>query len=190
MHQLFRVQEERSQYIRICVLRDDVYDILQRIRGADGLVFGSPIYFGNITGQMLCFLERLMYPLISYEKEFKALTVKRMPTAFIYTMNVTEDECNRYHYPNIWTPLERNIEVVFSRPERICAYNTYQFDNYSRYRAEAFSESMKARHRDLVFPEELNNAYLAGKRMAKAASTGEIDSRSREIIIEDYLKNH
>ena len=156
----------------VCALRDDVYDILQRLRGADGLVFGSPVYFGNITGQLLCFVERLLYPLISYEKDFKILTKKRMPTAFIYTMNMTEEQCNMYHYPAIWAPLEDNIGVVFSRPERVCAYNTYQFDNYSKYKSAAFNESEKARHRDLEFPKELQDAYEAGKRMADEAATG------------------
>ena len=33
---------------------------------ADGLVLGSPIYFGEVTGQMRAFLERLSFPWLSY----------------------------------------------------------------------------------------------------------------------------
>ncbi|MCR5018388.1 MAG: NAD(P)H-dependent oxidoreductase [Bacteroidales bacterium] len=36
--------------------------ILEEIALADGLVLGSPIYFGDVTGQMRTFLERLCFP--------------------------------------------------------------------------------------------------------------------------------
>ena len=45
-----------------CAINDDIYEILEKISQADGLIFGSPIYFSNITGQLLAFLERLLFP--------------------------------------------------------------------------------------------------------------------------------
>ena len=33
-----------------CVFEDDVPELLSRMREADGIVFGSPVYIDNVTG--------------------------------------------------------------------------------------------------------------------------------------------
>jgi multimeric flavodoxin WrbA len=43
----------------ICVNEDDVPSILARMREADAIVFGSPVYIDNISGQMKVFFDRL-----------------------------------------------------------------------------------------------------------------------------------
>lgn len=43
----------------ICVNDDDVHTLLTRMQEADGIVFGSPVYIDNITGQMKVFFDRL-----------------------------------------------------------------------------------------------------------------------------------
>ncbi|WP_052410227.1 NAD(P)H-dependent oxidoreductase [Paenibacillus durus] len=40
--------------------------VLQEILESDALLLGSPIYFGNVTGEMRSFLERLLFPNLSY----------------------------------------------------------------------------------------------------------------------------
>jgi multimeric flavodoxin WrbA len=42
-----------------CVFDDDVPELLSRMREADGIVFGSPVYIDNVTGQMKIFFDRL-----------------------------------------------------------------------------------------------------------------------------------
>jgi multimeric flavodoxin WrbA len=39
-----------------CAVKDDIHEVLEKISQADGLIFGSPVYFGNITGQLLSFI--------------------------------------------------------------------------------------------------------------------------------------
>ena len=41
-----------------CVLEDDLAEVLAAIKGADLLVLASPVYFGDIIGQMKCFFDR------------------------------------------------------------------------------------------------------------------------------------
>jgi multimeric flavodoxin WrbA len=36
----------------VCKFKDALTPILEEIAGADGLVLGSPVYFGDITAQM------------------------------------------------------------------------------------------------------------------------------------------
>jgi multimeric flavodoxin WrbA len=42
-----------------CVVADDLRDVLRAVRDADVLVMTSPIYFGQITGQLKCFIDRM-----------------------------------------------------------------------------------------------------------------------------------
>jgi multimeric flavodoxin WrbA len=42
-----------------CVHDDDVAGIIARMKEADGIVLGSPVYVDNVTGQMKIFIDRL-----------------------------------------------------------------------------------------------------------------------------------
>ena len=41
-----------------CAIYDDMQDITQKLGEADGLILGSPVYFGNVTSQMKIFMDR------------------------------------------------------------------------------------------------------------------------------------
>jgi len=43
----------------ICVNDDDMPSLLARMREADAIVFGSPVYIDNVSGQMKVFFDRL-----------------------------------------------------------------------------------------------------------------------------------
>lgn len=47
----------------VCVIRDAMMDLCEKIRDCDALVLASPVYFHHATAQMKLFLDRL-YPLI------------------------------------------------------------------------------------------------------------------------------
>jgi multimeric flavodoxin WrbA len=47
-----------------CKLEDDLVELFDELASADGVVFGSPIYFGQFTGQMRLFIDRC-YSLIN-----------------------------------------------------------------------------------------------------------------------------
>ncbi len=42
----------------ICVLKDGLTAVLEDVRQADVIVFASPVYFGDVTGQMKTFIDR------------------------------------------------------------------------------------------------------------------------------------
>ena len=65
-----------------CVIADDATPLLAKVRHADVLVFGSPIYFGTVNGQMKMFLDRL-YALFG-GGTFDALRGRRLALAFAY----------------------------------------------------------------------------------------------------------
>ena len=74
----------------VCKFKDALTPILEEIAGADGLVLGSPIYFGGVTGQMRTFLERLAFPWLSYN-DYSLTAPKKMPVLLIETMNGTPE---------------------------------------------------------------------------------------------------
>ncbi|MBR0035377.1 MAG: flavodoxin family protein, partial [Synergistaceae bacterium] len=90
-------------------------------------------------------------------------------SAVIYTMNCPEDFAGEIHYPELLAPNAQAMGMILGDCETLCAYNTYQFTDYSRYDAGMFSEAVKAEHREKVFPEDLKKAYELGKRLAEKA---------------------
>ena len=43
----------------VCVNDDDVPSVVERMKEADGIVFASPVYIDNVSGQMKIFFDRL-----------------------------------------------------------------------------------------------------------------------------------
>ncbi len=50
-----------------CVMKDGMTEVLKRIISSDVLLLGSPVYLGNITGEMKSFIERLIFVNLSYD---------------------------------------------------------------------------------------------------------------------------
>ena len=146
----------------VCKFKDALIPILEEIAQADGLVLGSPIYFGQITGQMQAFLGRLSFPWLSYN-DYSMTAPKKMPVVLMETMNGLPDNNNSQGYG----PMEYCITSALGEPEHINAYNTYQVKNYDRFELAAFSESAKRQYRDEHWEQDLQKAYDAGKRMAE-----------------------
>lgn len=44
-----------------CVINDEVNDTIQKMKNADGIVVGSPVYYASMAGTLKCFLDRAFY---------------------------------------------------------------------------------------------------------------------------------
>lgn len=53
-----------------CVFNDPVNECAPKLEAADGLVIGSPVYYGSPNGTLLAFLDRLFYS-TSFSKQMK-----------------------------------------------------------------------------------------------------------------------
>ena len=146
----------------ICRFKAALTPILEEIAQADGLVLGSPIYFGEVTGQMRTFLERLAFPWLSYN-DYSMTAPKRIPVVFIETLNGLPDRNNS----NGLGTMEWCIASALGEPERIVAYNTTQVAKYENYELGSFSEEAKHAWRDAHWEEDLQKAFDAGKQMAE-----------------------
>lgn len=151
-----------------CALKDDLAPVMEEILQADALVFGSPVYYRNITGQMHAFYERLLFPYTVYSRTRRDVQAKKIPTAFLYTMNVKEDEYLRDHYDQYLGLWEKFIGRTFGVvPLSLCAFDTYQFDDYAKYVSDYFNEAEKRSYREAHFAEDLARAEEAGRQLMK-----------------------
>ena len=146
----------------VCKFKDALTPVLEDIAQADGLVLGSPIYFGDVTGQMRTFLERLAFPWLSYN-DYSMTAPKQMPVVLVETMNGTPERNNSQGYGS----MEYCIKAALGDFKRLIAYNTYQVKNYDRYELAGFSEETKRQWRDEHWEQDLQHAFDEGRKMAE-----------------------
>ncbi|UZW13540.1 flavodoxin family protein [Clostridium pasteurianum] len=152
-----------------CNLNDDLTPILEKAKKADGIILGSPIYLQGITGVMKSFLERLIFPYLKYDKNHSSIFGREIPTGFIYTMNVTNDQMKKFDYNGNLKFIEEDMERIFGMFESLAVNDTYQFNDYSKYVVTAFDEEKKAKVRREQFPIDCQKAFDMGVRFATNA---------------------
>jgi multimeric flavodoxin WrbA len=148
------------------VVKDDLTNIFKKVEGADGLVFGSPIYLGSITGEMQSFLERLVFPYLTYTDPPETLFTKKIRTGFIYTMGLPEQMVKEVGYEHNFANTARFLGRIFGASETLMCFDTYQFKEYSKYVATRFDPEAKLKRRQEVFPKDCQKALEMGKRLA------------------------
>ena len=78
-----------------CAIKDDLTKVLEKIKKADVLILGSPIYYGTVTGEMSSFLERLLFPHMDSGPD-SSLFQGNLKAGFIYTMGMPRDRFDKY----------------------------------------------------------------------------------------------
>jgi len=150
-----------------CAVRDELTSVLNKIEECDAMILGSPIYIGNVTGEMRSFLERLVFPYLTYTDPPASLFKRQIKTALIYTMGVPEELMNQIGYSQF---INLNITLftrIFGHSESLCSFDTMQFEDYSKIVAPRFDPVMKAKRRKEVFPLDCQKAFEIGTRFAK-----------------------
>ncbi|WP_291567981.1 MULTISPECIES: flavodoxin family protein [unclassified Clostridium] len=150
-----------------CAINDDLTPIFKKIEEADALIFGSPIYFGDITGAIRSFMERLMFPYAVYEENYPSLFKKKISTGFIYTMNISDDYVDEAGYKHNFKITENFMRNIFGSSESLLVTDTYQFDDYSKYVSTVWNEEKKAKRREEEFPNDCKKAFEMGVRFAQ-----------------------
>ncbi|AKB51402.1 iron-sulfur flavoprotein [Methanosarcina barkeri str. Wiesmoor] len=150
-----------------CAVKDELTSVLERLEDADAVILGSPIYLGNSTGEMRSFMERYIFPYITYSIDIQTFYPRNIPVGFIYTMNITEDlfelvGTNKLIESNEWVATR-----IFGYSESLCSTDTYQFDDYSKYASSIFNPEEKAKRREEVFPQDCQKAFEMGARFVK-----------------------
>ncbi len=150
----------------VCAVRDDLSPVIERIKEADALILGSPIYFMNLSSGALAFIERLFFSNYIYSEEIPTVFPKPLKSAFIYTMNMTEADVEQYGLRGRLGIYESFAgKILRAEPKVLYAYNTYQFSDYSRYESSIFDAAEKAEYRKEVFPKQCEEACGIGRSL-------------------------
>ena len=157
----------------LCVYRDDLRPVLEKALSCDVIVTGSPIYFSYPTSMFRAFMERLLFPLVTYRRKPDGSRLRAIDrtiySGIIYTMHCTEESVLRLHYHEYLAPNVDSMKLALGFCEELCVYNTCQFEDGSLYDFNIFNEPEKAEHYEKVFPEDLKKAYELGARLVTKA---------------------
>ena len=149
-----------------CAMRDGITPVLEKLLNADSFLLGSPIYFGTVTGEMRSFMERLLFPYLTYTRPPGSIFGRKIPTAFIYTMNVSEEMMKENHYPVHIGMNENYLTRIFGQAESLCSYETLQFEDYNRVVFNYYDPEERRERRRSVFPEDCREAFELGASLA------------------------
>jgi len=151
-----------------CAVKDGITDLLERVAQADVLLVGSPVYFHCETGETRSFLERLLFPYLTYTPGYAPIFPGRLQTGLIYTMNVGEQNASP-----ILSVTKGVMTRVFGNCEMLLSTDTYQFEDYSKYLSTAWDAKAKAKRREEVFPQDCARALEMGAKLVAQAAAGQ-----------------
>lgn len=147
-----------------CAMKDELSPVLNKVMESDAVVLGAPIYFGDITGEMRSFLERLLFMNLSYDN-VKSNFKGRINSGFVFTMNANQEQVKQYELDKVFDGLKIMQLLLNGSWEYIAAYDTYQFNDYSKYAAGFWNENHKKKVREEQFPVDRQQAFEMGERL-------------------------
>ncbi len=144
-----------------CFWKDELTPVLDRIWEADRLIVGSPIYFGEPTAGFRAVMERLIFPVLSYNDYTVRIFKGKVDVDVFLTMNANEDQYRQLYeerYRDYFFPFQflNGTTRVFP------VFDTLQVADYSKYEMRAFSEEHKKSRRETRFPADLKKAFNIG----------------------------
>jgi len=145
-----------------CVYPDGLTDVLEKIRNADGLILGSPVYLGDVSAGLRALYERLVFQYITYKTEPRSYSGRRIPVVFILTSNAPEG-----YYDDLLKKYKGSLEAFIGPVQTLVSANTLQVSNYEKYNWTMFNPEEKKERREKVFPQERRAAFALGEDMVK-----------------------
>lgn len=144
-----------------CALHDGLSGLLERLRDAEAIVLGSPIYYWDVTGAMRSFMERFFFSNMLYTKQNRWLFPKRIPSVLVYTWGSPEEGVRKYD--GFVQTTEKYLGMMLGMPPSVLySVSSLQFNDYSRYETDALDEEAIRKHRQEVFPQDCQKAFELG----------------------------
>ena len=161
----FACKRKGTKFIGKCAVNDELTPILDKAMKSTAIFLGSPIYLGDVTSLMRAFMERLVFMNISYDNSSYSSFKGSIPTAFIYTMNVSGHAASLFEY--VYRMNSSVLQTLKGTSDYYISGDTYQFDDYSQYSAGLFSEEHKAKVRAERFPRDCEQVFEMGVDLGK-----------------------
>ncbi len=171
-----------------CSISDDVGEILEKIREADGIVMATPIHNGFASGLMTTFAERAVWTLCKPTGSFldlkgcpePRLTDKPRGSVIIASAGGMPDELRQYC--DLATPWLKDLCQIFYNGEVVGDF--YAGAHYPR--ALADDEWSKAYTIRALTDRQLEQAYTLGAALAHRLAKGLVQPYSAQRIEAAY----
>jgi multimeric flavodoxin WrbA len=150
-----------------CILNDELKPLLERIEQSDVLVLGSPVYYGNLSGQMRSFTDRLLFQYLDYGGTGTGPKPKNFKTALIATMNVNDDIYVKRGFRDTLVRFSEMMAHTLGSCELLTLTNTVLFDDYSKYVYLMSDKEEKANRVEKIPAGDLQKAFDLGVRLIK-----------------------
>lgn len=160
----FACKQPGKAGLGVCAMRDELTPVLEKAMASDILLLGSPIYYSDVTGMMRSFLERLLFMNLTYDDPFRKAPGKNIASAFFFTMNLPKEAA--HYYTPLFEQNSKSLGHLGGATEYLPSFDTYQFDDYSKYAAGWFDAAQKDHTRSEQFPLDCKQAFEIGKRLA------------------------
>jgi multimeric flavodoxin WrbA len=154
-----------KEHLGVCVYPDGLAPVLEKIRGADGLIMGSPIYLGDITAGLRALYERLIFQSISYKIDPRSYNKQQMPVVLVATSNCAEEQFAKIGYDTMLEGYRSQLAAMFGSCELLVADDTWQVNDYEKYDWTVFDPEKKKQRRETVFPKQKETAFALGVQM-------------------------
>ena len=150
-----------------CGVQDGLTETLAKLREADGIIIGSPVYFGQPTAAFRALLERLAFQHLTYRVEGFSSNEHPVPVLLLFTSNHPREG---YADVGLDKVIEQNAGTLDKFVGPVTTYaigNTLQVPDYSRYTWTFFNPEERQRRHDEVFPKELEEARKIAANLFK-----------------------
>jgi hypothetical protein len=119
---------------------------------------------------MRCFLERLFFQYLKYDKDRSSAFEGKIQGGFIYTMNAAEDRFSGSLSEQNAQSTERMFKrILHGDCESLFVFDTMQFADYSIYETSSHDPIAKLKRREEVFPFDCQKAFDLGARLVQKA---------------------
>lgn len=140
-----------------CICRDGLTETLAKIRTADGLILGSPVYLGDVSAGLRALYERLIFQYITYKTAPSSYNSRPIPVLLILTSNAPDA-----YYADLLKRYQGSLQAFIGPTQTLIAGDTLQVDNYDLYDWTMFDAKKKQARRESVFPQERQAAFQMG----------------------------
>lgn len=178
-----------------CICKDDIAALIEQLKNADVIFFGSPIHYGHVSSWMQRLWERMFYTVSPSEPYSATFWPSKTPTALFLTTNqelkldVNLKELTNaeilLHYKELQINTLPSYIAHFDRTVgsfnlRISSQVLEFTDGYDKYYTYQFDEEKIRKHHDTVFVQELEEAKRLGQKLCEQAEKTE----------NEYIKKH
>ena len=151
-----------------CMVNDELKPLLERIEQSDGIVLGSPIYYGNLSGQMRSFTDRLLFQYLDYGGTGTGPKPKNFKTALIATMNVNDEIYVKRGFKDTLVSFSEMMGHTLGSCELLTLTDTILFDDYSKYVYLMPDKEEKSNRVETIADEDLQKAFDLGVRLIQS----------------------